>query len=49
MHLTLIFGGWIILLLGMPTGAVILLLVLKTGSNYRRIVTSTPLSDRRSE
>lgn len=30
MHLTLIFGGWIILLIGMPTGALVVLLVLKT-------------------
>jgi hypothetical protein len=30
MHLTLIFGGWIILLMGMPTGALVVLLVLKT-------------------
>ena len=30
MHLTLIFGGWIILLLGMPIGALVVLLVLKT-------------------
>ena len=27
MHLTLIFGGWIILLMGMPTGALVILLV----------------------
>jgi hypothetical protein len=30
MHLTLIFGGWIILLMGMPTAALAVLLVLKT-------------------
>ena len=30
MHLTLIFGGWIVLLIGMPTGALVLLLALKT-------------------
>jgi len=30
MHLTLIFGGWIILLMGMPTGALVILLALKT-------------------
>jgi hypothetical protein len=30
MHLTLIFGGWIILLIGAPTGALILLLLMKT-------------------
>ena len=30
MHLTLIFGGWIVLLLGMPTGALVILLLLKT-------------------
>ena len=30
MHLTLILGGWIILLIGMPTGALVVLLVLKT-------------------
>ena len=30
MHLTLILGGWIILLMGMPTGALVVLLVLKT-------------------
>ena len=30
MHLTLIFGGWIILLIGMPTGALVILLALKT-------------------
>jgi len=30
MHFTLIFGGWIILLIGMPTGALVILLALKT-------------------
>lgn len=30
MHLTLIVGGWIILLIGMPTGALAVLLMLKT-------------------
>lgn len=30
MHLTLILGGWIILLMGMPTGALVILLALKT-------------------
>ena len=30
MHLTLIFGGWIILLFGMPAGALVVLLLLKT-------------------
>ncbi len=30
MHLTLIFGGWIILLFGMPAGALVVLVVLKT-------------------
>jgi len=30
MHLTLIFGGWIIMLIGMPTGALVILLALKT-------------------
>ena len=30
MHLTLIFGGWIIMLMGMPTGALVVLLLLKT-------------------
>ena len=30
MHLTLIFGGWIILLMGLPTGALVVLLALKT-------------------
>lgn len=30
MHLTLIFGGWIVLLMGVPTGALIVLLALKT-------------------
>jgi hypothetical protein len=33
MHLTLIFGGWIILLIGMPTGALVLLLLLKTAAD----------------
>lgn len=30
MHLTLIFGGWIILLMGLPTAALVVLLALKT-------------------
>jgi uncharacterized protein DUF6498 len=30
MHFTLIFGGWIILLLGTPTGALVVLLAVKT-------------------
>ena len=30
MHLTLIFGGWIILLIGMPIGALVVLVLLKT-------------------
>ena len=30
MHLTLIFGGWIVLLIGMPTGALVLCSLLKT-------------------
>ncbi len=30
MHVTLIVGGWIILLMGMPTGALVILLLLKT-------------------
>ena len=30
MHLTLIFGGWIILLTGIPTGALVVLVLLKT-------------------
>lgn len=30
MHLTLILGGWIILLIGMPAGALVVLVVLKT-------------------
>ncbi len=33
MHLTLMFGGWIILLTGMPTGALVLLLLLKTAAD----------------
>jgi hypothetical protein len=35
MHLTLILGGWIILLIGMPTGALVVLLVLKTVVDLR--------------
>ena len=35
MHLTLIFGGWIVLLLGMPTGALVILLLLKTAVDLR--------------
>jgi hypothetical protein len=35
MHLTLIFGGWIIMLVGMPAGALIVLLVLKTAADLR--------------
>jgi hypothetical protein len=35
MHLTLILGGWIILLFGMPAGALIVLLVLKTAVDLR--------------
>jgi hypothetical protein len=31
MHLTIIFGGWLILALGMPTWALVLLVGLKTG------------------
>ena len=30
MHLTLIFGGWIVLLIGMRTGALVVLLIVKT-------------------
>jgi hypothetical protein len=30
MHLTLILGGWVVLLIGMPAGAIVVLLVLKT-------------------
>ena len=30
MHLTLIFGGWIIMLIGMPVGALVVLVLLKT-------------------
>ena len=30
MHLTLIFGGWTILLIGMPAGALVVLVLLKT-------------------
>lgn len=30
MHLTLIFGGWVILLFGMPSGALVVLIALKT-------------------
>jgi hypothetical protein len=33
MHLTLIFGGWIVLLIGTPTGALVLLLLLKTAAD----------------
>ena len=35
MHLTLILGGWVILLIGMPAGALVLLLVLKTAVDLR--------------
>jgi hypothetical protein len=35
MHLTLIFGGWIILLIGMPAGALVVLLLLKTAVDLR--------------
>lgn len=33
MHLTILFGGWIILALGEPAGAVVLLVALKTGTD----------------
>jgi hypothetical protein len=33
MHLTLIFGGWIILLFGMPVGALVVLVLLKTAAD----------------
>ena len=35
MHLTLIFGGWIIMLLGMPAGALGVLLLLKTAADLQ--------------
>lgn len=35
MHLTLIFGGWIVLLVGMPAGALVVLLLLKTAADLR--------------
>ena len=35
MHLTLIFGGWIILLIGMPIGALVVLVLLKTAVDLR--------------
>jgi hypothetical protein len=35
MHLTLLLGGWIILLFGMPAGALVVLLVLKTAVDLR--------------
>lgn len=35
MHLTLIFGGWIILLLGVPAGALVVLVALKTAVDLR--------------
>ena len=34
-HFTLIVGGWIILLIGMPTGALVVLLVLKAAVDLR--------------
>ena len=30
MHMTLLFGGWIVMLIGMPAGALVVLLLLKT-------------------
>jgi hypothetical protein len=35
MHLTLLLGGWIILLFGTPTGALVVLVVLKTAVDLR--------------
>jgi hypothetical protein len=34
MQLTLIFGGWVILLLNSPVGALVLLIVLKTALDF---------------
>lgn len=33
MHLTIIFGGWLVMLLGQPAWALVLLIVLKTGAD----------------
>jgi hypothetical protein len=30
MHLTLLFGGWVIMLIGMPSAALVILIALKT-------------------
>jgi len=35
LHLTVLFGGWIVMLLGSPTLALVLLVVLKTGADLR--------------
>ncbi len=35
MHVTIIFGGWIIMLLGQPVGALVLLIALKTAVDLR--------------
>jgi hypothetical protein len=35
LHFTVLFGGWIVMLLGSPTLALVLLVVLKTGADLR--------------
>jgi hypothetical protein len=49
MHLTLIFGGWIVLLFGMPDGALGLLLILKTAVDLRAHRNEHARDDRRYE
>ncbi|HYX80804.1 MAG TPA: DUF6498-containing protein [Gemmatimonadales bacterium] len=35
LHLTVLFGGWVVMLLGSPIGALIVLIALKTAADYR--------------
>ena len=35
LHLTVLFGGWIVMLLGSPVGALLVLVALKTAADWR--------------
>ena len=35
LHLTVLFGGWVVMLLGSPLFALVLLVVLKTAADWR--------------